>query len=289
MNNQTDITVFGATGKVGKELLHFLSNARIPTIAVTRNKAKAKEMPFIQWVEADLSNKETLAKTLQNSKSIFLASGVNQNFATEQNNAIEAAKQAGVTHIVKLSSPGADKNSQNFISRPNGEVEELLKASGINWTILQPNSFMQNWLGDFSDTIKKERKIYEATGDGKKPYLDTRDIAEVAFVALTKPENHINKTHLLTGAEAVSYTQVAEAITKAIGDKVEYVSLSPEQAKQRMEQKGMPPMMVNTFLAISEGIRNGKATFVNDTVREILNKAPGSIEDFAKEYAIAFK
>ncbi len=289
MNNQTHITVFGATGKVGKELLHFLSNADIPTIAVTRNKEKAVEMPFIQWIEADLSDKGSLVKTMENSKGVFLASSVNQNFTTEQNNVIEAAKQTGVKHIVKLSSPGSDKNSQNFIARPNGEVEELLKESGIDWIILQPNSFMQNWLGDFSRTIKKERKIYEATGNGKKPYLDTRDIAEVAFIALTQPDNHINKTHLLTGAKAVNYAEVADAISEAIGEKVEYISLTADQAKQRMEEKKMPQMMINTFLKIAENVRMGKADFVNGTVQEILKKSPRSIEDFAKDYASEFK
>jgi uncharacterized protein YbjT (DUF2867 family) len=287
--NKKNITVFGATGKVGKELLSFLSKANIATIAVTRNKSKVEPIPFIEWIEANMADKESLKKTMENSKAIFLASSVNQNFTAEQNNVIEMAKECGVQHIVKLSSPGADKNSPNFISRPNGEVEELLKASGISYTIIQPNSFMQNWLGEFSQTIQKERKIYEATGDGKKPYIDTRDIAEVAFKILIHSEKHINKTYLLTGGEAMSYGQVAEAISKAIGEKVEFISLTVDEARQRMEKKGLPQGMINTFLAISEGIRSGKAAFVNNTVKELLNKAPRTVEDFAKDYSQSFK
>ncbi len=76
-----------------------------------------------------------------------------------QNNATDVAKSCGISHIVKLSSPGADKNSPNFISSPNGEVEDYLKASGIPFTMLHPNSFMQNWLGHMAELIKKERKI----------------------------------------------------------------------------------------------------------------------------------
>lgn len=284
-----NITVFGATGKVGKELLHFLSKAGIPTIAVTRNKSKAEVLPFIDWLEADLADKATLGKTMENSRAVFLASSVSKNFVTEQNNVIETAKEQGVEHLVKLSSPGADKNSPNFISRPNGEVEELLKASGVNWTILQPNSFMQNWLGEFSKTVQKERKIYEATGDGRKPYIDTRDIAEVAFAVLTAPTNHRNKTYLLTGGEAINYYQVAEVIGKAIGEKVDYISLTIDEARQRMVTKGMPPAMVDTFLAIAEGQRNGKAAFVNNAVAELLSKPPRTIEDFANAYASSFK
>lgn len=289
MNNLNNITVFGATGKIGKELLTFLSQANIPTIAVTRDKSKVKTLPNVEWIEADMGNKETLGQTMKNSKSVFLASSVNQNFVTEQNNVIESAKRCGVQHIVKLSSPGADKNSQNFIARPNGEVEEFLKTSGVNFTIIQPNSFMQNWLGYFSETIQRERKIYEATGEGKKPFIDTRDIAEVSFTILIHPENHINKTHLLTGGVAVNYGQISEAIGKAIGEKIEYVSMTSEEAKQRMTEKSMPPMMINTFIVIAEGQRNGKADFVNTVGEDILGKKLITVEQFAKDYLESFR
>lgn len=274
MTKQSYITVFGASGKVGRELLPFLSEAKIPTLAVTRNKATAKKMPFIQWVEADMADRESLDRTMENSRLVFLPSSVGEKFVEEQNNVIKVAKAQGVEHIVKISSPGVAKDSPFFIARLNYETEELLKASGLNWTILQPNSFMQNWLGEFSETVKKERKIYEATGDGKKPFIDTRDIAEVVFRILTSPERHINQTYLLTADDAVSYGQIAEAISKAIGEKVDFISLTPEEAKQRMEKKGMPPFLIQTFMAIADGQRNGNAAFVNHHARDILGNQP---------------
>jgi uncharacterized protein YbjT (DUF2867 family) len=289
MNNQENITVFGATGKIGRELLIFLSEAKIPTVAVTRNKSKAITLPFIEWMKADLSNRETLADTLKNSKAVFLCSSLSENYVQEQNNVIETAKNNGVKHLVKLSSPGAAKDSPIRIAKLHGEIEELLKTSDVPYTILQPNSFMQNWLGEFSQTVQKERKIYEATGDGKKPYLDARDIAEVACKVLREPVKHLNKTYLLTGGEAVNFTQVALAISNEINEKVEFVSLTSEEAKERMKQKGMPDWAVQTFLAIAEGQRNGKAAFVNNTVSEILGKPPRTIEDFVKTNIEWFK
>lgn len=289
METKNKITVFGATGKIGKELLAFLSKANIPTIAVTRDKSKIKVLPNIEWMEADMNNPETLTQTMIDSKAVFLATNVNQKFVQEQNNAIEVAKKCNVKHIVKVSSPGADKDSQNFIAKPNGEVEDLLKLSGIGFTIIQPNSFMQNWFGHFSETIQKERKIFEATGDGKKPFIDTRDIAEVAYTFLTNPIEHLNKTYLLTGGVAISYGKVAEAISKVIGEKVDYIQMTSEEARQRMTEKGMPTMMIQTFLAIAEGQRNGKADFVNTVVEEILNKKPITVEQFALDYKQMFK
>lgn len=289
MHNLKNVTVFGATGKIGKELLTFLSYAKILTIAVTRDKSKVIAQANIEWIEADMSNKETLTKTMENSHAVFLCSSISQNYVEEQNNVIETAKDCGVAHIVKLSSPGADKNSPIRIAKLHGEIELILKASGLKYTILQPNSFMQNWLGELSETVRKERKIYEATGDGKKPYIDARDIAEVAYRILTEPINHYNKTYLLTGGEAVSFGEIAAAISNAINEKVEYVSLTSDEAKQRMEQKGMPDWAVKTFLAIADGQRNGKAAFVNNTVSEILGKPPRTVDEFAKFYSQSFK
>lgn len=288
MSKQQNITVFGATGKVGKELLSFMANPELPTIAVTRNKSKAKESPFTEWMEANMADKESLYKTMDNSKAVFLASSVSEKFVEEQHNVIEVAKAQGVEHIVKLSSASATKDSPFFITRLNYETEELVKASGLAWTILQPNSFMQNWLGEFSETIKNERKIYEATGEGKKPFIDTRDIAEVAYRVFLSPEKHSSQTYFLTGEEAVSYGQVAEAISKVLGTTVEFIPLTLEEAKQRMERKGLPPLMVQTFLAIAEAQRNGKATFVNSQVRDILGKPARTIDGFVKDYTSWF-
>lgn len=289
MNHTKKIAVFGATGKVGKELLQLLSQAEIPAIAVTRKIEKALSMPFIEWAEADMSDRAGIIPLLERCSAVFLASGVNQHFVTQQSNVITAAEEAGVSFIVKLSSPGSDKHSANFISRPNGAVEDILKQSGMGWAILQPNSFMQNWLGEFAATIKAERKIYEATGDGKKPYIDTRDVAAVALAILKQPGQHLGQTYLLTGGEAVNYAGVATAISQAIGEEVVFVSLNPEEARQRMESKGMPPMMVDTFLAIAEGQRNGQAAFVNNAVQGILNRKPLTVADFAREYVAAFR
>jgi uncharacterized protein YbjT (DUF2867 family) len=289
MKKQERIAVFGATGKVGRELIGLLSRDGISAIAITRNKAKAKPLAGIQWMEADMNDPGAVEQVMRECRTVFLASNVNPNFTREQGNVIDAAVQHGLAHIVKLSSPGADKDSRNFIARPNGVVEEHLKRSGIAYTILQPNTFMQNWIGHFSETVQRERRIYEATGDGKKPFLDTRDIAASAHAILMRSEEHRDRTYLLTGGEAVSYGQVAEAIGEAIEEPVEYVSMTSEEARERMERFGMPAMMVNTFIAIAEGQRQGKADYVNDQVEKLLGRKPIDIRQFAKDHVRYFK
>ncbi|MBB6126763.1 NmrA family NAD(P)-binding protein [Mucilaginibacter lappiensis] len=294
MENNKYITVFGATGKIGMELLRFLSAADIKTIAVTRDKNKAVTIPCVDWVEADMANKESLYKAMNNTKAVFLLSGHSNSFVEEQGNVIEVAKEKGVGHIVKLSSGAVDKDSPfyipgSFIAKVHGEVEALLKTSDIPWTLLQPNGFMQNWLGELAQTVKHERKIYEATGDGKRAYLDIRDIAEVAFRILINPEPHAGKAYLLTGGQAVNFTEIAAIIGAEIGEVVEFIPLNPGEAHQRMEKKGMPAVAVQSILAYAEAQRNNQATYVSPAVSTILNKPARTVKAFVEDHVTLFK
>lgn len=288
------ITVFGATGKIGSELLQFLSAAGVPAIAVTRNKSKAVALPFVEWVEADMADKDSLHKTMTNSRAVFLLSGMGGNFVAEQHRVIQVAAETGVEHIVKLSSAAAGKRSPTHmassqIGRAHSTVEELLKSAGIPWTILQPTGFMQNWLGEFSERVKQERKILEATGDGKRAYIDVRDIAEVAFNVLTAPAQHVAATYVLTGGEAINYGQLATILSRVVGEPVTYVALTLEEAKERMEQKGLPPAMVQTFVAYAAVQRSGDAEYVSPAVAEILQKPARTAAAFVNDYAGWFK
>ena len=266
----------------------------MPVIAVTRNKSKAVVLPFVEWVEADMADKASLHKTMTNSRAVFLSSGMGTNFVAEQHGVIQTAAEAGVEHIVKLSSAAAGKSSPTHmassqIGQAHSAVEALLKASGIPWTLLQPTGFMQNWLGEFSERVKQERRILEATGDGKRAYIDVRDIAEVAFHVLTAPSQHVAATYVLTGGEAINYGQLATSLSQVLGEPVTYVALTLEEAKQRMEQKGLPPAMVQTFVAYAAVQRNGEAEYVSNAVAEILRKPARTAAAFVNDYSAWFK
>jgi NAD(P)H dehydrogenase (quinone) len=291
MNN---VTVFGASGRIGMELLKCLSAAGTPTIAVSRRKQTALLLPHVQWMEADITDPQTLPATLSQSRSVFLLSGHGDQLVMGQTNVIEAARHAPVEHIVKLSSGAVHRDSPFYIPGSpiaawHGEIEECLKTSGIAGTILQPNGFMQNWLGDLAQTVKTERKIYEASGDGKRAYIDLRDIAEVAFTVLMQPERHAYHSYLLTGDIAVNFEQVATTIGKAIGESVAYVALTPEEAHARMISKGFPPGVAQSLLAYAEAQRAGKTDYVSPAVQEILGKPARTPEDFARDYVDWFR
>ena len=287
MENKT-ITIFGATGRIGSELIDLLSKAEVETIAVTRNLYKVRQLPYIKWLQADISDEQSLYPTMRSSKAIFLLSPPGPDFVEAQKKVIKVAKQLGVKHLVKLSSGAADKDSQFYIPHIHGIVEDFLIKSEMNYTLLRPMGMMQNWLAEIAETVKKERQFYEATGTGKRAHVDLRDVVEVAFKCLTEGKKHYNKVYTLTSDRAVNYHAVAKAISEAIQEKVEYIPISLEEAKLAMEQQGMPSVLIDTFIAYDTAQRNGEVAIVTDCVRAILGKPAGTIVDFFNDYKMDF-
>ena len=185
------ILVTGGTGGIGSELLRLLSQARGPRTRACPQPAKSAELPGITWVAGDLLRPETLTTAFQGVNTLFLNTSYYEGMVALQHNAIAAARAAGVTHIVKVSAFAASDHSRAPIGRWHHQVEKELQESGLDWTILRPHHFMQNLLGQ-AEYIIKEGAVYSASGDGKIPYIDFRDIAAVAFVTLTQP-GHVGK------------------------------------------------------------------------------------------------
>ena len=197
------ICVTGAGGTVGGELVKQLEFARTPFRAVyfSPEKAEAVRARGIDVAIIDYLNQETLRGAFQGCDKLFLLGPNVQNQTQLEVNAVQIAKQAGVRHIVKLSVMGADQEAYAIalVHRP---IERAIESSGMAWTFLRPNSFMQNVATYLSHTIKAGRAFYTASGDGKISHVDVRDIVAVAVQALTGT-THTGKAYTLTGPEAL--------------------------------------------------------------------------------------
>lgn len=149
---------------------------------------------------------------------------------------------------------------------------------------------MQNWLGEVAESVREQGLIYAPIGDGRVPFIDTRDIAAVAAEALLHPEAHAGRKYFLTGREAVGYADVAAALREATGTAVTYQPISMEDARARLEQRGTPSALIDAMLAIAAYHEAGGPTsIVSDKVECILGRPPRSIRDFARDYAIRFR
>jgi uncharacterized protein YbjT (DUF2867 family) len=282
------LLVFGATGHIGSELVSTLSSMRVPAVAVTRNPERATHLPGIRWTQADLAEPASLEPLFEDVDGMFLLTANGTDLARLQINAIRAAQGAGVRHVVKLSALGASDHSRSPIGKAHYEAETALLASGLPWTILRPHVFMQNLL-DQARMIAREGRFYAAAGDGKIPFIDTRDIAAVAAATLTQP-GHESKKYVLTGPAALSYYDVAAVLSDVLGRRVEYVADSLEEARDRMVRAGAPAWTIDGALALAAYQRAGGPTaVVHDTVSQILGRPPRSFLEFARDHAAVFR
>jgi uncharacterized protein YbjT (DUF2867 family) len=282
------ILVTGGSGTIGGELLRLLSHAGISSRAVTRNVGKARPLRGVTWVNGDLARPDTLAPAFEGAQKLFLLTSYYEDMVELQHSAIVAAREAGVTHVVKVSAFAATGHSRAPIGRWHYQVEQELEASGLGWTILRPHHFMQNLLAQ-AEYVVKEGTIYSASGDGKIPYVDARDIASVAFVTLTQP-GHLGKIYVVTGSEAISYRRAAEIIGESIGKPVRFVDETPEQARARRVREGLPPSVVESALAIAAYQRaGGKTVTITSTVADLTGRPPRTVAEFVREHAAAFR
>ena len=282
------ILVTGGTGTIGGELLRLLSQAGIAARALTRNPQKAQKLSGVTWVAGDLAKPETLTPAFQGVSKLFLLTSYYEDMVDLQHNAIAAARAGGVTHVVKVSAFAASDHSRAPIGRWHHQVERELQESGMGWTLLRPHHFMQNLLAQ-AEYITKEGVVYSASGDGKIPYVDARDVAAVAFVTLTRP-GHLGKTYVVTGSEAISYRQAAEIISATIGKPLRFVDETPEQARARRVREGLPPAVVESALAIAAYQRaGGKTVTITSTIADLTGRPPRTVAEFVREHAASFR
>jgi len=282
------ILVTGATGHIGSELVRLLSGKGASVRAVTRDPQRAQHLPGVDWVKGDLREADSLASLFRGADRMFLLTSNSEDMRTLQVNAIRAARAAGVAHVVKGSALGASDHSKSPIGRAHYETESALQESGMAWTILRPHVFMQNFL-EMAPTIAREGEIRAASGEGKIPFIDARDIAAVAATTLTSA-GHEGKKYVLTGPEALSYGEIATMIGSAIGRPVEYVAESLEEARERLLRAGEPPWSIESMLALAAYQRAGGPTAViSEAVRELLGRPPRNFSQFVQDYASAFR
>ena len=282
------ILVIGGTGSIGSEVLRLLSREGVAARALVRNPQKAQKLPGITWFVADLAKPETLPTAFNGVRTLFLLTSYFEDMVALQHNAIAAARASGVTHIVKVSAFAASDHSNAPIGRWHYQVEKELQESGLNWTILRPHHFMQNLLAQ-AEYIINDGVVYSASGDGKIPYIDARDIAPVAVVTLTQP-GHSGKKYVLTGSEAISYRQATEIIGDTIGRQLRFVDESPEEARARRVREGVPPAVIESILAIGAYQRaGGKTVTITSTVADLTGRPPRTFGEFAHDYAAVFR
>jgi uncharacterized protein YbjT (DUF2867 family) len=282
------ILITSAPGNNANAVIRELTTAGVRVRALLRNPNSAGEIkgPLVEVAVGDFLNPASLDAALRGVEKAFLIPPTDPRSVEMQVNFIRAAKRAGTRHVVKLSVNGADVNSPVRVARWHAEGEKELEASGIPFTHLRPNAFMQNLLG-LAPTIVSQGEFYQPAADGKVSHIDVRDIAAVAAKALTE-NGHQGKTYVITGPEALSYDDVARKLSTALGRPVKYVNITPEDFKKSLLGWGIPEYMADGLNEFFAAIRAGYLAVVTNTVEEVAKRKPISFDDFVRDFADAF-
>ncbi|MPZ07509.1 MAG: NAD(P)H-binding protein [Nitrososphaeraceae archaeon] len=289
------ILVTGATGTLGSEVVRQLSNStdvNIKAAARSVEKIKNLESDKVKAVSMDYNKPENLKEALKNVDKLFLLTPDVPTAHELASNLVNEAKKAGVKYIVKQSVMGADEDADVGTMRLHRRAEKIIEESGIPYTFLRPNEFMQNFINFHGHSIKNNNVFYIPAQEAKVSIVDVRDIAAVAVKALTDINGnviHKNKAHLITGPEAISYYQAADILTTETGKKIDYVSISDEDARGGMKEMGMNDWLINTILELYNYYRKGYASYVSSAVEEVTGRKPITFAKFAKDYAETFR
>ena len=235
---------------------------------------------------ADFADKASLGSSLEGVDAVYLVCSPVRELVELEGNMVDACREAGVHHVVLNSALGAGNYPKSFPGW-HRRVEDKLKASGLAYTILRPNSFMQNILTYYAPSIRSQGAFYAAMGNGRTSFIDVRDVAAVAARTLTSP-GHAGKTYELNGPEALTYAEVAGKITRASGRTVQYVDIPVAQQKQAMLDQHMPDWQVTALLDLQAYYTGGKGSDVDDVVSTDLGRAPAAMDQFLAEFAVSF-
>jgi uncharacterized protein YbjT (DUF2867 family) len=288
------ILVTGATGTVGSEVVKQLSSdassydvkAGVHSI---ENANKVQQYDRVKAVPLDYDKIKELGSAFKDVDKLFLLTHPSPKTVEHESNLVAEAKKSGIKHIVKQSIMGADLGADVEAMRLHRQAEKLIEESGIPYTFLRPNEFMQGFINFQGATIKSNNAFYIPAEDAKVSFVDARDIAAVAVKALVGGDKHYNKSYVITGPEALSYYQAADILSNATGKKIDYVNISDAEARGGMKEAGLDDWLINTISDLSAVYRKGYASQVSSAVEEVTGRKATAFPEFAKDYADAFR
>ncbi len=283
------ILLTGVTGKTGGATANVLAAQNVPLRALVRNEEKAAPLKEsgIDLVVGDLADKSVVEKALEGvDKALLIAPNSDQQLNIEKQ-FTDCAENAGVRHIVKMSSMEAVPGTDGIIPGIHIQSEDHIKASKMSWTMIKPNFFMQNLLAS-AVTIREQQKLFLPMREGKTGMSDVRDLGEIIAKVLTE-DGHENKSYELTGPELLSFGDVADRFSEVLGTKIEYVNMPLDAYMKTIAPFLTNEWHVNAVADLFAEIAEGGLDHLTDTMSEILGRPPISLVQFIQNHISAFK
>ncbi|TYB49412.1 NAD(P)H-binding protein [Actinomadura chibensis] len=274
----TTYLVLGGTGKTGRRVADRLRAAGRTVRTASRTSG---DVPF------DLADPGTWAAALDGVAAVYVVEpnpypGGDPDARGRVPRFVAAAGAAGVRRLVMLSAPGGSEPGT-----PLWDAERAVRDSGADWTILRPTWFSQNFSEAFFLRGVLSGRLSLPTGDGRTPFVDAVDIADVAVSALTGADRHAGQVYDLTGPRAIGFGEAADLIGRATGRDVRYADVTPEAFVEEQVAAGLPAHAARLLAGLLTIVRDGGAAAVADGVEKALGRPPRRFEDYVAETAAA--
>ncbi len=272
-------------GKVGSEAARLLGQRGVPVRVLVRNpeKAAALAQTGVEVVAGDLAVPATIDAAMHGVSSVVLVSPA---LPAQELQVIDSAVRTGVGHVVKITSK-ASMDSPIARRRGQAAIENRLIASGLGYTLLRNNAYMQNFLM-LAPAIAKTGSFGSSAGDGRIGMVDARDVAAVAAEIAAAPARHAGKTYWPTGPERLTYADTAAVLSNVIGRPITFHPLTFEEEKQAMINAGVPESVAEDNARALRLFAQGDADYITDDVPSLLGRPALTFAQFATDYAAAF-
>ena len=286
------ILISGATGNIGTELTKHLAVRGVPFRAMVRNPDEKsaqglRDLSGAELVAADFNDPASVGRALTGIERAFLLTHSSAQAEAQQLSFVEQARQAGVRHLIKQSQWAASAESPVRFLRYHAVVEQAIEDSGLAYTFLRPNLFMQGLLA-FKQSIQTQGQLF-------CPHRGKRKLAW--WTCATSPRRqrrpspnrgHANKTYNLTGPQALTHREMAAELSAALHRPVAFVDVGPAELLAFLRKMGMDTWMAEGLVEDYAHYHRGEAAEVALGVQEATGQPPRSFATFAHDYAPVF-
>nr|WP_062338835.1 SDR family oxidoreductase [Herbidospora sakaeratensis] len=271
------ILITGATGTVSGEVLRSLQGADDLRVLV-RDPAKAPS--GAEAVAGDLHHPETLEPAFKGVDTVWLLTAMGADATHASSNALWAARQAGVRHVVRMSAIGAGHDAPTRNGRLHALSDLELAASGLGWTIVRPAYFMQNILGSVNGGT-----FYGAPGEGRIGMIDVRDIADFAAAVIRDPAPHHGQTYTITGPESVRLRDLTGTLAEVAGGPLDFQPVRPDDAYPVLVNAGMREWDAAVTTEYLKAYDAGWGDYTTPTFTAVTGRPGRTFAEFARDYA----
>jgi uncharacterized protein YbjT (DUF2867 family) len=277
------ILVSGGTGQVGRAAVRSLRERGVAVAVGTRDPdaARASFGAGVAIVRLDFASRSALRLALAGVRGLFLCPPSIREDAkvAVAEELLAAAADAGVEHVAVLSGISAPRDPGS-VSR---QIERAAEQSGIAWTHLRPNFFMQNYSTHYADSIRRGR-IDFFTGDGRTSLIDVRDIGAAAAAVLVE-RGHARRAYSLTGPEPLDHHAIARILSRVTGRAIAYDARSHDDTRRALRESGLPEAVIEASVARFAEVETDVFAPVLPDLGRLIGRAPISFEQYARDHA----